>query len=124
MGWPEELRVAAGQRAVFQLQAEDMEGGTVIYALQPVSDGLGASIDPLTGVLTLRPGDDATGNYRIDVVLSDNISSRTLPIEVRVTEAPEASTPVVLVGTVVAVVAIVAAALWFFWMRRRNEDEQ
>lgn len=118
-GWME-LRVAEGQEAKHQLQAVDLEGGKVTFGLVS-DDGIDATIDPDTGVLTLRPGKGDVGKHTLSVSLSDGTSTEEVALDVYVTEAPSSGS---LWGIAVVVVCLAAALLvaLFLWLRQRRME--
>jgi hypothetical protein len=110
VGW-QPLEVAAGERATFQLQAYDPEGGAVAYSLSS-KGGLDASVDPATGLLKLAPKSTDAGSHTLQVTLSDGNASATYPLEVHVDEPSHVGAgygPYLVMG---AVVLLVAAVVW------------
>ncbi len=111
-GWPD-LEVAEGDKARVHLQVLDLEGGKVTYELVD-RDGLDASIDPDTGMLTIRPGDGDSGKHELTISLSDGTSSEDYVLQVFVTEPSSPGTAFwIVVGLAIALVAIAAIYLTF-----------
>jgi len=110
VGW-QPIEVVAGERATFQLEAYDPEGGAIAYSLSS-KGGLDASIDPATGLLRLDPKASATGSHTLQVTLSDGNASATYPLVVHVDERSISAAgygPYLVMG---AVVFLVAAVVW------------
>ncbi len=113
--WPE-FRVAEGSKARFQLQAEDPEGDGITYALTD-DDGLDATIDPATGVLSISTREGDSGTHRLVVTLSDGVSEAEFGLDLVVTEAPTAGNGYgVLVGLLVVLLA--AGLVFWYWTSR------
>lgn len=117
-GWPD-LRVAGGQRVTVQLQAVDLEGGVVTYSVVD-DDGLGATIDPVTGMLTLRPSEDDGGGHHVVVQLSDGTTSEEFTLQVYVTDPPSGASSLWAIAGVIIAAAVAGLLLWLFVLRRRG----
>jgi hypothetical protein len=118
-GWPE-LEVVAGEEVTVHLQAVDLEGGTVTYELVD-GDGLDATIDPVTGMLTLRPTQVEAGKHQVVVSLTDGSSTDDYVLQVYVTDEPASSTTLWLVlGLIVSLIVVVA--IYLFLRSRRGEE--
>jgi hypothetical protein len=118
-GWPD-LEIVAGDKVTVHLQAVDLEGGPVTYEVVD-HDGLDATIDPVTGMLTLKPTDGETGMHRVTVSLSDGNSQDDYVLQVFVTEDPASGTTLWLVlGLVVALILVVI--VYQMLRSRRAED--
>jgi hypothetical protein len=94
-GW-KDLHVVEGEKVIIHLQAVDLEGGSVTYQLVSM-DGLDASIDPTTGMLTIRPTDGDVGKHKVTVSLSDGTEVDDYVLQVFVTESPSSGTAIWLV---------------------------
>ncbi len=119
-GW-QDIEIAEDQVAKVHLQALDWEGGAVTYSIVS-DDGLGATIDPSTGVLTLRPSEGDAGEHEVEISMSDGNREDTAILTVYVTETPSSSQ---LWGATIAIACALAIAMLvlFIWYRQRNEDE-
>ena len=116
------VTVAAGEVARLHLQAVDLEGGDVTYSI--VDDqGLGASVDSVTGMLALRPPEDGGGDYQVTVLLSDGVNKREAILQVQVTGEESGSG-----GWAVALVVIVGVLVVFiivkFYSLLTSEDPE
>ncbi len=118
-GW-QDIEIAEDQKATVHLQALDWEGGEVTYSIVS-DDGLGATIDPSTGVLTLRPSEGDAGKHEVEISMSDGNREDTAILTVYVTETPSSSQ---LWGATIAIACALAIAMLvlFIWYRQRNED--
>jgi len=118
-GWSD-LNVAEDEKVTVHLQAVDLEGGTVTYALTVTGD-LDADIDPVTGMLTLRPGEDDVGKHQLTISLSDGTSTEDYVVQVFVTETPSS-------GSAFWIVLGMALALLFggaiYWAIRSRQDPE
>jgi len=121
-GWPD-LRVAGGQKVTVQLQAVDLEGGPVSYSVVD-GDGLGATIDPVTGMLTLRPSEDEGGGHQVVVQLSDGTTSEEFTLQVYVTDPPSGSSSLWAMAGIIIAAAVVGLLLWFLVLRRRGDEDE
>jgi hypothetical protein len=116
-GWPD-LEIAEGEKVTVHLQALDLEGGSVTYELVD-GDGLDASIDPDTGMLTIRPGEGDGGRHRLTVSLSDGTSSEEYVLQVFVTDAPTSGKALwIVVGLGVGLLAV---GVVFMVLRHRRD---
>jgi len=119
-GWVD-LHVVEDQKAEYQLQALDLEGGVVTYSILS-DDGLGATVDPVTGLLTLRPAEGDLGEHEVIITLSDGTMDDTAILMVYVTEGPSGSQ---IWGIAIAVACLIAISLLvlFLWSRHRDGDD-
>ena len=120
-GWVD-LHVVEDQKAEYQLQALDLEGGVVTYSIVS-DDGLGATVDPVTGLLTLRPAQGDLGKHEVVIMLSDGTLDDTATLTVYVTEGPSGSQ---IWGIAIAVACLIAISMLvlFLWLRQRDGDEE
>ena len=118
-GW-KDLHVVEGQKVIIHLQAVDLEGGSVTYLLVS-RDGLDASIDPTTGMLTIRPTDGDVGKHKVTVSLSDGTEVDDYVLQVFVTESPSSGTAIWLViGLGLAL--MFGAAIYLVLRSRQDQD--
>jgi hypothetical protein len=118
-GWPE-LEIVAEEKVTIHLQAVDLEGGPVTYELVD-DDGLDATIDPVTGMLTLRPTQAEVGGHQVVVSLTDGTTKDEYVLQVFVTDEPASGTLLWLVlGLVIALIAVVGI---YLVLRSRHDDE-
>jgi hypothetical protein len=119
-GWPD-LEIAGGEKVTVHLQALDLEGGNVTYGLVN-RDGLDATIDPATGMLTIRPGEGDSGKHQLTVSLSDGTSSEDHVLEVFVTESPSSGAALwIVVGLGVGLLGV--AVVYVVFYHRRQEGD-
>ncbi len=112
VGWTR-VRAAAGSTATVRLQAVDPEDGVVTFALAAPGGPLRPTVSA-DGLVTLDLADADTGDYTLELVLSDGNRSVTVPLEVEVTPAPGGAGgtgygPYLVLG---AVAFLVAAVVW------------
>ncbi len=119
-GWPD-LEIAEGEKVTVHLQALDLEGGDVTYTLVH-RDGLDASIDPVTGMLTLRPGGGDGGKHQLTISLSDGMSSEEYVLQVFVTEAPSSGAVLWIVIGLGAACVFGGAVYWYVRVRQVRGD--
>lgn len=125
-GWPpqaygwKDLDIAAGEKVTVHLQALDLEGGDVTYSLTVRGD-LDAEIDPHTGMLTLRPGEEDVGRHELTVALSDGSSSEEYVLQVFVTETPSSGSALWIVMGMALVLLFAGAVYWMLWWRKGRD---
>jgi hypothetical protein len=125
-GWPpqaygwKDLDIAAGERVTVHLQAIDLEGGDVTYSLTVRGD-LDAEIDPHTGMLTVRPGEEDVGRHELTVALSDGSSSEEYVLQVFVTETPTSGSALWIVLGMALVLLFAGAIYWMLWWRKGRD---
>jgi hypothetical protein len=115
-----DLNLVAEERATVHLQAVDLEGGTITYSLAD-DGGLGASIDPVTGMLTLDPGEGDVGDHTLVVRLSDGLSEDEYELQVYVTEAPSSGTALWIIAGLGLV--LVGAVVAYLYLRSKKDTE-
>ena len=118
-GWTD-IHVAEGQKATVHLQAVDLEGGTVTYELTG-RDGLEASIDPATGMLTIRPGEDDVGKHTLTLFLTDGTESEEFVLQVYVTEPPSSGLALWIVLGMAVVLIAGAVVIWALKFRQDQD---
>lgn len=120
-GWTD-LHIVEGEKATVHLQAVDLEDGTVIYQVT-ATDGLKASIDPVTGMLTLEPGEADVGKHTLTLSLTDGTEAEDYFIQVYVTEPPSSGIALWIVLGLVVVALAGAVVLWAFKFRREEDED-
>ena len=65
--------IIVGQTVSLTPVATNPNGGTLTWSLDPASSALGATIDPLTGMISFTPA--TSGNFILNVIVSDGIAS-------------------------------------------------
>jgi hypothetical protein len=118
-GWTD-IHVVEGKKAVVHLQAVDLEGGTVTYQLTS-KDGLKASIDPATGMLTLEPGDEDVGKHTLTLSLTDGTETDDYFLQVYVTEPPSSGIALWIVLGLAVVLVAGAVILWAIKFRQDQD---